>query len=116
MKRDWSKPNLRDAYKPLPQAFDQAVSATLQSLKAAEESKHHLSKRTAVFAILCALLLGLTVAYAVTRPAILNWLLGYGEANNALERSVQSTASCMTDTSLLSPMSWKTIRRISPSW
>ena len=90
MKRDWSKPNLRDAYKPLPQAFDQAVSATLQSLKAAEESKHHLSKRTAVFAILCALLLGLTVAYAVTRPAILNWLLGYGEANYALERSVQT--------------------------
>lgn len=90
MKRDWNRPNLRDAYKPVPRAFDQAVTATILSLKAADESKHHLSKRMAVFAILCALLLGLTMAYAVTRPAILNWLLGFGEANFDLERSVQA--------------------------
>jgi len=39
MKRNWNKPNIRNAYKPVPQAFDRAVSATLQSLQTADESK-----------------------------------------------------------------------------
>lgn len=98
MKRDWSMPNLRDAYKPVPQALDQAISAVLRSIKK-EESKektnnswifHGKAKKTGVFAALCALLLGLTAAYAVTRPAILNWLLGPGSANRSLEQSAQN--------------------------
>ena len=97
MKRDWNKPNIRDAYKPVPQAFDQAVSATIQSLQREDENNQKrtfyffgMTRRMAVLAVLCVLLVGMTVAYAITRPAILNWLLGYGNANPFLEQSAQN--------------------------
>ncbi|MBR5109580.1 MAG: DUF4179 domain-containing protein [Clostridia bacterium] len=99
MKRDWNKPNIRDAYKPVPKAFDKTVSATIQSLQREDESNQRVkrtcfffgtTRRTAVFAALCVLLVGMAVAYAITRPAILNWLLGYGNANPFLEQSAQN--------------------------
>lgn len=98
MKRDWSKPDIRAAYKPVPQAFDLAVSTAIRSLKTADESKRHkknrclggMTGRAAVFAVLCALLVGMTVAYAVARPAILRWLLGYGNGSASLTQSAQT--------------------------
>ena len=99
MKRDWNNPNIRDAYKPVPQAFDKAISAAIQSLQSVDESNNKvkragfffgMTRRMAVFSALCVLLVGMTVAYAITRPAILNWLLGYGNANPFLEQSAQN--------------------------
>ena len=90
MTRDWSKPNLRNAYKPVPPAFDQAVSTTLQLLQTTDERKHINPKRMVVFAALCLLLVGMTVAYTVARPAILRWLLGYGNGSSSLEQTAQN--------------------------
>ena len=97
MKRDWNKPNIRDAYKPVPQAFDKTVSATIQSLQREDENNQKrtfyffgMTRRMAVLAVLCVLLLGMTVAYAMTKPAILNWLLGYGNGNESLAQSAQN--------------------------
>lgn len=90
MTRDWSKPNLRNAYKPVPPAFDQAVSTTLQFLQTMDERKHINPKRMVVFAVLCLLLVGMTVAYTVARPAILRWLLGYGNGSSSLEQTAQN--------------------------
>ena len=99
MKRDWNKPNIRDAYKPVPQAFDKTVSATIQSLQREGENNQEvkrtcyffgMTRRMTIFAVLCVLLVGMTVAYAITRPAILNWLLGYGNASPFLEQSAQN--------------------------
>lgn len=90
MTRDWSKPNLRNAYKPVPPAFDQAVSTTLQLLQTTDERKHINPKRMVIFAALCLLLVGMTVAYTVARPAILHWLLGYGDGSSSLEQTAQN--------------------------
>lgn len=99
MKRDWNNPNIRDAYKPVPQAFDKTVSATIHSLQREDKNKLRVkrtfyffgkTRRMAVFAVLCVLLVGMTVAYAITKPAILNWLLGYGNTNPFLEQSAQN--------------------------
>ena len=103
MKCDWKKPNVRDAYKPVPQAFEQAVSQAIREIRT-EEMQHgpntsgytFWGRRVVLIAAICVLLLGMAVAYAIaTRPAILNWLLGYQDArgyqdaNEALEQAAQ---------------------------
>ena len=103
MKCDWKKPNVRDAYKPVPQAFEQAVSKAIREIRT-EEVQHgpntsgyiFWGRRVVLIAAICVLLLGMAVAYAIaTRPAILNWLIGYQDArgyqdaNEALEQAAQ---------------------------
>ena len=39
MTRDWNKLNIRDAYKPVPQEFDQAVSKTIRGIKLGEANR-----------------------------------------------------------------------------
>ena len=92
MKREWEHPNLRGAYKPVPEAFRQAVLRTVRSVgtdgpvsAAPARSRHTwgiFSKRT-VLALIGLLLLGMAAACAVARPALLTWLLGYDGAANS---------------------------------
>ena len=108
MTRDWNKLNIRDAYKPVPQEFDQAVSKTIRGIRIGEAKQETASgavfrcRRMLFIAAICALLMGMVVAYAaVTKPAILNWLLGnqdargYQDANEALEQSAQTVVMRM---------------------
>ena len=106
MTRDWNKLNIRDAYKPVSQEFEQAVSKTIRGIRLGEAKQETASgavfrcRRMLFIAAICALLMGMMVAYAaVTKPAILNWLLGnqdargYQDANEALEQSAQTVVA-----------------------
>lgn len=96
MKRDWNKLNIRDAYKPVPQAFEATVSKTIRDIKdMTERGKVNPrvsfnGRRMAIIVAVSVMLVGIAVAYAVTRPAILYWLLGDQSANEALEQSAQN--------------------------
>ena len=90
MKRDKEQLNLRNAYKPVPEAFRQTVLQTVQSVR--PDARQHAPRdrklrgvpgRTAVAVILGMLLLGMAAAYAAARPAILSWLLGAEPAPGA---------------------------------
>lgn len=90
MKRDKAQLNLRNAYKPVPEAFRQTVLRTVRSVRpdARQHTPHDRMLRgapgkIAVAVILGFLLLGMAAAYAAARPAILNWLLGAEPAPGA---------------------------------
>ena len=85
MKRNWEQLNLRSAYKPVPEAFRQTVLQTVQSVRTDAPVRRHrangwtfcgMSGKIAIALIAGILLIGMAVAYAVSHPAILNWLLG----------------------------------------
>ena len=85
MKRNWEQLNLRNAYKPVPEAFRQTVLQTVQSVRTDAPVRRHrangwtfcgMSRKIAITVIAGILLIGMAVAYAVSHPAILNWLLG----------------------------------------
>ena len=85
MKRNWEQLNLRNAYKPVPEAFRQTVLQTVQSVRTDALVRRHIangrmfcgmSRKIAITVIAGILLIGMAVAYAVSHPAILNWLLG----------------------------------------
>ena len=99
MKRDWNKLNLTDAYKPVPQSFEQTIAKTIRGLKndASGQKTDHSGFlphgwRMAIAAALSVLLISMAVAYAVSRPAVLNWLLGYEQAGDSLVESTQTVA------------------------
>lgn len=85
MKRNWEQLNLRNAYKPVPEAFRQTVLQTVQSVRTDAPVRRHrangwtfcsMSGKIAITLIAGILLIGMAVAYAISHPAILNWLLG----------------------------------------
>ena len=106
MKRDWNQLNLRDAYRPVPDAFRKTAANVLNSLAMDETKKSAPSKgkrfggriqlKTIVLIAVSVFLVGMAAAYALSRPAILNWLLGFDAQNqpypagSALNASVQS--------------------------
>lgn len=95
MKRNWEQLNLRNAYKPVPEAFRQTVLQTVQSVRTDAPAANgwtfcSMSGKIAIALIAGILLIGMAVAYAVSHPAILNWLLGAQPAPGApLMSSVQ---------------------------
>lgn len=81
MKRNWEQLNLRNAYKPVPEAFRQTVLQTVQSVRTDAPAANgwtfcSMSGKIAIALIAGILLICMAVAYAVSHPAILNWLLG----------------------------------------
>lgn len=85
MKRNWEQLNLRNAYKTVPEAFRQTVLQTVQSVRTDAPVRGHrangwtfcgMSGKIAIALIAGILLIGMAVAYAISHPAILNWLLG----------------------------------------
>lgn len=81
MKRNWEQLNLRNAYKPVPEAFRQTVLQTVQSVRTDAPAANgwtfcSMSGKIAIALIAGILLIGMAVAYAISHPAILNWLLG----------------------------------------
>ena len=85
MKHNLEQLNLRNAYKPVPEAFRQTVLQTVQSVRTDAPVKRHrangwtfcgMSRKIAITVMAGILLIGMAVAYAVSHPAILNWLLG----------------------------------------
>lgn len=85
MKRNWEQLNLRNAYKPVPETFRQTVLQTVQSVRTDAPVRRHtangwtfcgMSGKIAIALIAGILLIGMAIAYAVTHPTILNWLLG----------------------------------------
>ena len=85
MKHNLEQLNLRSAYKPVPEAFRQTVLQTVQSVRTDAHVRRHrangwtfcgMSGKIAITVIAGILLIGMAVAYAVSHPAILNWLLG----------------------------------------
>ena len=85
MKHNLEQLNLRNAYKPVPEAFRQTVLQTVQSVRTDAPVRRHrangwtfcgMSRKIAITVIAGILLIGMAVAYAVSHPAILNWLLG----------------------------------------
>ncbi len=91
MKRDWERLNLKNAYKPVPEAVEQTVLQTIRSIRSGmTEQKKKSSGRAlrgmplkmAVILIVIILLTGMAAAYAVSRPALLAWLLGIDGTTN----------------------------------
>ena len=81
MKRNWEQLNLRNAYKPVPEAFRQTVLQTVQSVRTDAPAANgwtfcSMSGKIAIALIAGILLIGMAIAYAISHPAILNWLLG----------------------------------------
>ena len=81
MKHNLEQMNLRNAYKPVPEAFRQTVLQTVQSVRTDAPAANgwtfcSMSGKIAIALIAGILLIGMAVAYAVSHPAILNWLLG----------------------------------------
>ncbi len=99
MKHDGEQLNLRSAYKPMPEAFRQTVLRTVRSVRsdlpgrvqtANRRPFFGLSRKIAIAVIAGILLIGIAAAYAVSRPVLLNWLLGAQPAPGApLMASVQ---------------------------
>ena len=82
MKRNWEQLNLRNAYKPVPEAFRQTVLQTVQSVRTDAPAANgwtfcSMSGKIAIALIAGILLIGMAVAYAVYHPAILKgcWAL-----------------------------------------
>ena len=94
----------------------------------ASEKEGKPVKKIRFFALVMAavvLLSGIAVAYAITRPEILNWLLGYEQASapkQLLRKTApiispsELTALSMTAISLHFPTSWKTTSPINLQW
>ena len=78
MKYNFDQLNLRNAYKPVPEAFRQTVLHTVRSVRsdAPVRAFYGLSGKIAIAVITGILLIGAAAAYAASHPAILHWLLG----------------------------------------
>ena len=91
MKRNWERLDLRSAYKPVPEAIEQTVHQTLQSIESGMPAQRKnntgrtylgMPRRLALILIAGILLIGMAAACAVSRPALLEWLLGIDGATN----------------------------------
>lgn len=79
--------NLKSAFKPVPEAFERTVRNTVQSIRAEAPSvppsgraRGGRSRKIAALVLAALLLLGVAAAYAIARPALLDWLLGMDRA------------------------------------
>lgn len=106
MKRDWEHINLRNAYKPVPEAFEQAVLHTVRSVSAGGPDQRKAddgrtfrggARKMAVIVIVSILLIGMAAVYAASRPTLLEWLLGIDGASNQPHPASASLSSLTQD-------------------
>lgn len=90
---------LQAMYPAVPEAFSARMGRMLQALPSSKEEKpmKRFSLRTAIIAAVLALSM-MSTAVALTRPAILDWLLGNGAAGTELTQIAQEvSAEAMAD-------------------
>lgn len=85
---------LQGMFPDMPEEFAERTGRMLQALASSKEEKHmkRISLRTALIAAVLVLSM-MTTALALTRPAILDWLLGNGTAGMELTQIAQEVSA-----------------------
>lgn len=85
---------LQGMFPDMPEGFAERTGRMLQALASSKEEKHmkRISLRTALIAAVLVLSM-MTTALALTRPAILDWLLGNGNAGTKLTQIAQEVSA-----------------------
>ena len=87
--------DLKNAFPPVPEMCRDALMSAVSSVQEEERPVKHAFRLAVVMAILMITLT--SVAYAVTRPGVLDWLLGGREAAPWLEEAAQTVKGSATE-------------------